>query len=66
MHLEQLIGKYQRLRDELAKAYAQEHWASLHIDRLGNEIAATERELIRAQPLDEQTSDVVPVPGLFL
>ncbi len=64
MHLEQLIGKYQRLRDELAQAYRDPAWDTSHIDRLSEEIVATERALAKAQPLDEQTNDLIP--GLFL
>ncbi len=64
MHLEQLIGKYQRLRGELAHAYRKPASDTRHINRLSNEIVATERAMARAQPRDGQTND--PIPGVFL
>ena len=64
MPLDQLIGKYQRLRDELAQAYRDPAWDTSHINRLSDEIVATEREMVKAQPMDEQTDDMIP--GLFL
>ena len=64
MNLEQLLGKYSRLRAELSAAYQAPVWDTQHINRLSDEIAATENALARAQPLDEQTSD--SLPGFFL
>ena len=40
--LDQLNGRYQRLKDELASAYAQQPWPTGRIDRLAEEIAQTE------------------------
>ncbi len=64
MTLDQLLGKYMRLRSELSSAYQARAWDTSYINRLSDEIASTERALVRAQPLDEQTSD--SLPGLFL
>ena len=60
MKLEELMGKYLRLRAELAQAYAADGWNTDHLNRLGDDIASTERALARAQPRDEQTSDLLP------
>ena len=60
MQLEELLGKYKRLRAELAQAYAARSCNPNHLNRLDDEIASTERALIRAQPGDEQTSDLLP------
>ena len=57
MTLEQLLGKYSRLRAGLSGAYEARVWDTNYINRLSDEIAATEKALMRAQPLDEQTSD---------
>ena len=46
---DQLTGKYSRLRDELAAAYAEPHWSlgrtgrTGRIDRLARELADIER-----------------------
>jgi hypothetical protein len=45
MDLDQLTGRYRRLKDELAAAYAQAPWPTGRIDRLASEIAETEREI---------------------
>ena len=49
-----------RLREELAGAYRAPHWRARHIDRLADEIVEVEREMARVQPVDEQTSDLLP------
>jgi hypothetical protein len=64
MKLEELMGKYMRLRAELAAAYEAGSRNTDHLNRLGDEIASTERALARAQPRDERTSDLLP--GLHL
>ena len=64
MHFEQLIGKYQRLRDELAQAYSDPVWNTSRINRLSDDIVATERAMAKSLPMDEQTNDLIP--GLFL
>jgi len=64
MKLEELWGKYMRLRDELDHAYEGEFQNPSQLNRLGDEIASTERAIAKAQPSDEQTSDLLP--GLYL
>lgn len=60
MTLEQLVGKYMRLRAELSAAYASLSWNTRQINRLDTEITSTEKAIAEAQPLDEQTSDSFP------
>ena len=46
---EQLIGKYGRLRNELAAAYAEPAWhlgRTGRIDRIANDLAEIERSLV--------------------
>jgi hypothetical protein len=43
MDLEQLTGRYWRLRRELSTAYEAQPWHSGKIDRLAAQIAETER-----------------------
>ena len=64
MTLDQLVGKYFRLRAELAAAYAALFWDTRHIDRLDNEIASTGVAIAQAQPIDEQTMETMP--GFFM
>jgi hypothetical protein len=45
MSVDQLTGRYFRLRNELAAAYASVPWNTGHIDRLTGELAAIEREI---------------------
>jgi type IV pilus assembly protein PilA len=45
MNLEQQMGRYHRLRQELSIAYRAQPWHSGRIDRLANEIATAEREI---------------------
>lgn len=42
MDLEQLTGRYRRLKEELARAYSQQPWPTGRIDRLAQEISETE------------------------
>lgn len=63
MTLEQLIGKYMRLRGELSAAYAALSWDTGHLTRLDGEIASTSAAISQAQPLDEQTDETMP--GVF-
>ncbi len=60
MTLDELVGKYTRLRAELANAYAALFWDTRHIRRLDDEIASTAVAITQAQPLDEQTSETMP------
>jgi hypothetical protein len=41
-----LQGRYERLRRELATAYQELPWQSSRIDRIAEELALTERELL--------------------
>ncbi len=59
MKLEELLGKYMRLRAELARTYEAGGSNTNHLNRLGDEIASTERALARAQPRGEQTGDLM-------
>ena len=54
MTLEQLTGKYARLRQELVDAYSASDWRSGRIDRIAEELADTERALAAYPPVDEQ------------
>lgn len=45
MTLDQLMGRYFRLKQELEVAYAEKLWHSQRIDRLANDLAITEREI---------------------
>ena len=45
MQLEPLMGRYFRLKQELAIAYRTRPWHSGTIDRLANDLAATERAI---------------------
>lgn len=64
MHLEQLMGRYFRLKQELSVAYRQQPWHSARIDRLADDLSATEREIAALQPSDEQCGD--PMLGFAL
>jgi hypothetical protein len=48
MSVDQLTGRYFRLRNELAVAYSSVPWNTGHIDRLTNELAAIELEIAAA------------------
>ncbi len=43
MEKAELEGHYERLKDELARAYSSPAWDSPHIDRLARELLAIER-----------------------
>lgn len=45
MDLEQLSGRYRRLKDELSAVYDQQPWPEGRIDRLAQEIAETEQAI---------------------
>lgn len=45
MELEPLMGRYFRLKQELTIAYRARPWQSSSIDRLADDLAATEREI---------------------
>ena len=64
MQLEQLMGRYFRLKQELALAYREQPWHSPRIDRLADDLAAAERAIAALQPSDEQCSE--PMLGFAL
>lgn len=49
MTLDQLMGRYFRLKQELEIAYAQKPWHGTLIDRLANEISQTEHQIAARQ-----------------
>ena len=57
MDLDQLMGRYFRLKQELSIAYRAQPWHSGKIDRLADDLAATEREIAAMQPVDEQCNE---------
>jgi hypothetical protein len=52
MNLEQLMRRHFRLTQELATAYRTQPWPTAHIDRLADDLAATEREIVVSRPAD--------------
>lgn len=54
MDLEQLMGRYFRLKQELSIAYRVQPWHSARIDRLADDLAATEKEIAARQPNRDQ------------
>lgn len=54
MGFNELSGKYRRLRHELEEAYSAPAWNRPRIDRIADEIAATERALASIQPHEEE------------
>ena len=56
MELEPLMGRYFRLKQELTIAYRARPWHSARIDRLAQDLAATEREIGAMQAARERTS----------
>ena len=57
MDLEGLMNRYLRLRRELSTAYQAQTWCSDHINRLADQIDATEREIAAGQSLDEHSDE---------
>ena len=58
MNLEQLTGRYFRLKQELSIAYRQQPWQSNRIDRLADDLASTEREIAALQAASDTSSRV--------
>ena len=56
MKNEQMIGRYERLRAELAEAYAQAEWSSCRIDEIADELASLERTLAAVAPLEDRAA----------
>ena len=51
MSVDQLFGKYRRLKKDLSAAYSQPQWNAALVDRLVDEIGEVEREIaMRAPP----------------
>lgn len=64
MDFEQLNGRYLRLRQELASAYAARPWHDGHIDRLANDLASIERQLSTATDADKAFDERVRSDGI--
>lgn len=63
MELQPLIGRYFRLKQELAIAYNAQPWHSGRIDRLANELSATEREIAALNRLAPARLDGITIPA---
>ncbi len=57
MELEQCIGRYARLRQELAAALAQQPGNSGKIERLTDDLVTIERTIADLRPVDEQCGE---------
>jgi hypothetical protein len=57
MDIEQLLGRRSRLQQELAIAYQAQPWHSARIDRLADDLLATECQIAALQPADEQRGE---------
>lgn len=57
---EQLVGKYRRLLQDLAEAYAAPVCPDGWIERLTEEIAALREVVGRPHRVDEQTGEMLP------
>lgn len=58
--LVQLIGRYLRLKEELAAAYGARQWQPARVDRLASDLEAAAREIRQRQPHDEQVNEGLP------
>lgn len=56
MELEPLMGRYFRLKQELSIAYRSRPWLGGRIDRLADDLAATEREIGALQAASREAS----------
>ncbi|CAN7432411.1 hypothetical protein [Rhizobacter sp. LjRoot28] len=54
MGFNELNGKYRQLRYELEEAYSAPAWNRPRIDRIADELAATERALASILPHEEE------------
>ena len=51
MSVDQLFGKYRRLKKDLSAAYSQPQWNAALVDRLVDEIGQIEKELALHGPI---------------
>jgi hypothetical protein len=57
MSLEQLIGRYLRLKEELVIAYSSLPWNAGRIDPLTHDMALTEREISALRALHQRAEE---------
>ena len=57
MSIESLLGRHFRLQQELAVAYGAVPWNTGRIDRLTEELASTERQVMAASPSPQVTDE---------
>jgi hypothetical protein len=62
MSVDQLFGKYKRLKKDLSVAYSQPQWNAALVDRLVDEIGVVERELAQRAPLGTSHPQPAPLP----
>jgi hypothetical protein len=60
MNLEQLMGRYFRLKQELAIVSQAQPWHKGRINRLADELAAVEREITALQPTTPPATSTLP------
>ena len=68
MSVDQLFGKYRRLKKDLSAAYSQPQWNAALVDRLVDEIGSVERELAMRAPMGMSrpfSPSGYPVPSQF-
>jgi len=51
MSVDQLFGKYRRLKKDLSAAYSQPQWNAALVDRLVDEIGQVEQQLAQHAPI---------------
>jgi len=60
MEQKDVLERYERLKRELAEAYAERPWQSGRIDRLAAEIVAVERLLSTFQSSSHREAEATP------
>ena len=63
MSVDQLFGKYRRLKKDLSAAYSQPQWNAALVDRLVDEIGQVERELAMRVPPGMPVGPGMPPSG---
>jgi hypothetical protein len=58
MNLDQLTGRYHRLKHELSIAYTAQPWQSGLINRLTNDMASTECGIAALQSADRRATSI--------